>query len=282
MGVDNLHRQIAYREQDCDKKKAETLANTVKSLNSTVQTVVHLTFLEPQNAVEIVENYDLVLDCSDNVGTRYLVNDACVLAGKPLVSASALRWEGQLTVYDSRRDNDGRRTGPCYRCLFPEPPPAAAVGSCSANGVVGPVVGTMGTLQSLEAIKFLSGNKTECLIGRMLLFHGLSATFRNIGLRKAQDKCPVCGVNPQIRSLVDDSNDLTRIYRNEVQCVAPLKLIEKNSRLSPKEYLEIKDDEKLAIVTIDVRPRHHFDVCHIENSMSKIFWLSFVIHLLTF
>jgi len=142
----NLHRQIIHTEDRAGINKAESAAHGCAQLNSLVACEVHKAFLTPANALDVIRNYDIVVDASDNVATRYLVNDACVVLGKPLVYGSALRMEGQLTVFNYKG-------GPCYRCMFPTPPPLETVTDCADGGIVGPVVGVIGTLQAMEAIK---------------------------------------------------------------------------------------------------------------------------------
>lgn len=148
--LSNLHRQVLHGEQNQGQAKALSAANAVKRLNSTVECIPYHLQLSPENALQLIQQYDIVADCSDNVPTRYLVNDACVLSGKPLVSASALRMEGQLTVYNYCG-------GPCYRCLYPVPPPPETVTNCSDGGVLGVVPGIMGCFQALEVLKIASG-----------------------------------------------------------------------------------------------------------------------------
>ncbi|KAJ1512506.1 Molybdenum cofactor synthesis protein 3 [Coelomomyces lativittatus] len=164
-------------------------------LNSTIQYELYPTALTSTNALEIVKPYDIVIDCSDNVATRYLMNDACVLLNKPLVSGSAIRFEGQLTVYHAHHS-------PCYRCLFPIPPPSSTVSNCDDVGVLGPITGILGSMQALEAIKYLVHGRCNYL-GKLLLLDGNEGTFRVIPLRPPQPHCQICGTHPVIRQLID-------------------------------------------------------------------------------
>ncbi|KAL8604876.1 hypothetical protein ACOMHN_028504 [Nucella lapillus] len=193
--VSNLHRQILHTEHRLGRSKAESVALSCRNLNSSLRFKTHRVQLSSENALSIIEEYDVVLDCTDNVATRYLLSDACVLAARPLVSGSALRFEGQLTVYNYKG-------GPCYRCLYPKPPPPETVTNCSDGGVLGVVPGIIGCYQALEAIK-IAADMGTCLSERLMLFDGMDGTTRTIRLRRRQPSCPVCGDTPTIRELVD-------------------------------------------------------------------------------
>jgi adenylyltransferase and sulfurtransferase len=215
--ISNLHRQIAHTEMGAKMgtNKAVSLAESIARLNEEVITVVIESFLTRDNAIEVLRDYDVVLDCTDNVSTRYMLNDACVLLNKPLVSAAAVRTEGQLTVYhgllvpqssqdkdQQSRDREAQESeyGPCLRCVFPEPPPPESVGACATVGVLGPVPGVMGTLQALEAIKVLTGVGTP-LVGQLLFFEGLTGAVRRAKLRGRRVDCAVCGDTPSVSTL---------------------------------------------------------------------------------
>jgi molybdopterin/thiamine biosynthesis adenylyltransferase/rhodanese-related sulfurtransferase len=191
----NLQRQIVHRLNDVGTPKVESAANTIAQLNPDVQVVGHRTQLTSQNAFNIISQYDVVINGSDNFPTRYLVNDACVLLGKPLVDASVLRFEGQVTVYDTANN------GPCYRCLYPDPPPPGEVPSCAEGGVLGVLPGIIGSLEALEAIKLILG-QGEPLVGRLLQFDALDGEFRELKIAKNKD-CPVCGDTPSVTELID-------------------------------------------------------------------------------
>ncbi|KAJ1504596.1 Molybdenum cofactor synthesis protein 3 [Coelomomyces lativittatus] len=193
--LSNIHRQITHSEKTLGISKVESAAMFLKTLNSTIQYELYPTALTSTNALEIVKPYDIVIDCSDNVATRYLMNDACVLLNKPLVSGSAIRFEGQLTVYHAHHS-------PCYRCLFPIPPPSSTVSNCDDVGVLGPITGILGSMQALEAIKYLVHGRCNYL-GKLLLLDGNEGTFRVIPLRPPQPHCQICGTHPVIRQLID-------------------------------------------------------------------------------
>ncbi|XP_053622676.1 adenylyltransferase and sulfurtransferase MOCS3 isoform X2 [Plodia interpunctella] len=205
----NIHRQILHGECDQNMSKAESAAQSLRSINSRITVTPYSVQLSPTNAIEIISKYDIVLDCTDNVPTRYLLNDACLTTKKPLISGSALKMEGQLTIYGYRAENnpnekDSAYRSPCYRCVFPTPPAADAVGSCSSNGVCGPVTGIIGSLQALEAIKCIVGHTHEqMLAGRLLLFDGDDSTFGIARLRPRSEQCAVCSDQPTITRLID-------------------------------------------------------------------------------
>jgi len=190
----NLQRQIIQSTWDIGRKKLDSAAEKLKALNPTVQIVKHDTMLSSANALDILKDYDIVADGTDNFPTRYLVNDACVLLGKPNVYGSIFRFEGQASVFATEN-------GPCYRCLYPEPPPPGLVPSCAEGGVLGILPGLVGVIQATEAIKLILGNG-EPLIGRLLLVDALNMRFRELKLRKNPD-CPVCGTHPTVTKLID-------------------------------------------------------------------------------
>ncbi len=190
----NLQRQILYRTDDVGRSKVAVAQERVHALNPDVEVIAYETQLSSDNALEIFADYDVVVDGTDNFPTRYLSNDACVLLGKPNVYGSIFRFEGQASVFDAR-------TGPCYRCLFPEPPPPGAVPSCAEGGVLGVLPGIIATIQATEAIKLLIG-RGRSLSGRLLLYDALSMEFNEFQLKKDPD-CPVCGESPSIKELID-------------------------------------------------------------------------------
>ena len=190
----NLQRQIAHGTAAIGHGKLASIAARLGDLNPHVRLELHETRLDSSNALELIGRYDLVADGTDNFATRYLVNDACVLAGKPNVYGSILRFEGQASVFDATQ-------GPCYRCVFPEPPPPGVVPSCAEAGVLGVLPGVIGSIQATEAIKLLLGTG-DSLIGRLLLYDALEMRFRELQLRK-DPSCPLCGEHPTIRKLID-------------------------------------------------------------------------------
>lgn len=190
----NLQRQVIYNTDDVGKLKSETAKEKLKSINPYVEVKTYDVKLTKENALEIIKDYDIVADGSDNFATRYLVNDACVLLGKPNVYASILRFEGQVSVFDSI-------SGPCYRCLYPEPPAPGEIPSCEEGGVLGVLPGIIGSIQANEVIKYIIG-KGELLTGRLLMLDALKMKFREFKFEKNPD-CPVCGENPLITELID-------------------------------------------------------------------------------
>src|SRR5580704_532441 len=190
----NLQRQIIHSTRDIGRKKLDSAAEKLIALNPALNVVKHDTMLSSANALEILRDYDIVADGTDNFPTRYLVNDACVLLGKPNAYGSIFRFEGQASVFATR-------DGPCYRCLYPEPPPPGLVPSCAEGGVLGVLPGMIGMIQATEAIKLILG-VGEPLIGRFLIYDALRMRFRELKLKKDPD-CPVCGTHPSITALID-------------------------------------------------------------------------------
>ena len=190
----NLQRQILYGESDIGRPKLEVAMERLREINPHITLEPHLLRLDSSNALDVMAGYQLVADGSDNFPTRYLVNDACVLAGKPNVYGSIFRFEGQVAVFWGAQ-------GPCYRCLFPEPPPPGLVPSCAEGGVLGILPGVIGALQANEAVKLLLG-LGDTMVGRLLLFDALKMRFRELKLEKDPD-CPVCCESPTLRELID-------------------------------------------------------------------------------
>jgi len=190
----NLQRQIIHSTKDIGRKKLDSAEEKLLALNPALNVVKHETLLTSANALDILKDYDIVADGTDNFPTRYLVNDACVLLGKPNVYASIYRFEGQASVF-------AKENGPCYRCLYPEPPPPGLVPSCAEGGVLGILPGLLGMIQATEAIKLILG-KGESLAGRLLLVDALNMKFRELKLRK-NPECPVCGEHPTVTKLID-------------------------------------------------------------------------------
>src|SRR6202046_2315098 len=193
----NLQRQILHSPATVGKLKVDSAEIMLKGLNPFLNVVKHNTMLTSANALEIFKDYDVIADGTDNFQTRYLVNDACVLLNKPNAYGSIFRFEGQASVF-------GTEQGPCYRCLYPEPPPPGLVPSCAEGGVLGILPGIVGVIQATEVIKLILG-KGSPLIGRLLLVDALSMRFRELKLRK-NPECPVCGVNPTVKELIDYQN----------------------------------------------------------------------------
>ncbi len=218
--------------------------------------MVHEVLLSSSNALSIVTDYDVVLDCTDNVSTRYLLNDACVLAKKPLVSGSALRFEGQLTVYNYKN-------GPTYRCLYPSPPPPETVTNCSDGGVVGVVPGVIGVLQALEAIKVATG-AGEVLSGRLLVFDGFSGNFRTVKLRSRRPQ------SDELTGLIDYTQFCGGAGAHDKE--EPLKLItDAEERITVEELKQRIDDYDDGYVLVDVRSAPEMDICCIRGSVNVPF-----------
>ncbi|MDP7556796.1 MAG: molybdopterin-synthase adenylyltransferase MoeB, partial [Nitrospinaceae bacterium] len=192
--LSNLQRQIIHSTERIGMLKTESAKKTIQALNPDVKVTLHNEKLDSGNIIKLLENYDYVVDGSDNFPTRYLVNDACVMKNKTLIHGSIYRFEGQVTVFKSDE-------GPCYRCLYPEPPPPGMVPNCQEGGVLGVLAGVIGNLQVVETLKLILGIGKP-LIGKLLIYDALNTEFRNLKLRK-DPKCPVCGEQPTIKELVD-------------------------------------------------------------------------------
>jgi adenylyltransferase/sulfurtransferase len=193
----NLQRQIIHNTERVGTPKVESARRTVEMLNPDVKVITYNTRISKENIMDIIKDYDVVLDGTDNFPTRFLINDACYFAGKPLVSAAMLRFEGQVSVFDFRN----KEQSPCYRCLFPEPPPPGLVPSCQEAGILGSIGGIMGCIQATEAIKLILGIG-EPLVGKLLIMDALSMDFRKVKLRK-DPNCPLCGEKPIIKELIE-------------------------------------------------------------------------------
>jgi len=245
----NLQRQVIHDTDDVGRLKLASARDTLHDINPFVEVVGYETRLSSENALEILKDYDIIADGTDNFPTRYLVNDACVLLGKPNVYGSIFRFEGQASVFYARE-------GPCYRCLYPEPPPPGLVPSCAEGGVLGVLPGIVGCMQALETIKLILGTG-EPLIGRLLLFDALSMKFRELKLRKNPD-CVICGTKPTITKLIDYEQFCG--IRGE-EHVPPTQVPE----VTPVELKKLMDERK-PFVLIDVREPHEFQICRIADS----------------
>jgi len=193
----NLQRQVIHNTERVGTPKVESAKRTVEMLNPDVKVIAYNTRISKENIMDIIKDYDVVLDGTDNFPTRFLINDACYFAGKPLVSAAMLRFEGQVSVFDFRN----KENSPCYRCLFPEPPPPGLVPSCQEAGILGSIGGIMGCIQATEAIKLILGIG-EPLVGKLLIMDALSMDFRKVKLRK-DPNCPLCGEKSVIKELIE-------------------------------------------------------------------------------
>jgi adenylyltransferase/sulfurtransferase len=246
----NLQRQVIHGTADVGKPKLASAQETIREINPNVEVVGYQTRLTSENALELFANFDIIVDGTDNFPTRYLVNDACVLLGKPNVYGSIFRFEGQASVFDARK-------GPCYRCLYPEPPPPGLVPSCAEGGVLGVLPGIVGCIQAMEAIKLIIG-QGQPLIGRLLVFDALGVKFRELKLRK-DPNCPVCGTHPTITRLIDYEQFCG--IRGEEHTPMMTGIPE----ITPQEVKKMMD-EKQPFVLIDVREPHEFQICRIPGS----------------
>ncbi len=199
--VSNLQRQILHGNKDVGRPKVESARDRLLDINPDVKVIPHREPITSHNAMEIIRGYDIVLNGSDNFPTRYLVNDACQFLGKPLVDASIFMFEGQATVYQPSNEDKGIEGGPCYRCLYPDPPPPGEVPSCAEAGVLGVLPGIVGSIQAIEAIKLILGIG-DSLVGRLLMIDTLDMTFRTLKVKR-NPECPVCGDHPTVTELID-------------------------------------------------------------------------------
>ncbi len=246
----NLQRQIIHGTEDVGRPKTDSARDSIKRINPNVEVVVHNTRISSENALEIIGQYDIVVDGTDNFPTRYLTNDACVLLKKPNVYGSIFRFEGQASVFAPHLG------GPCYRCLYPEPPPPGMVPSCAEGGVLGVLPGIVGCIQSTEILKLALG-KGSSLIGRLLLFNALDMKFRELKLRR-DPQCPLCGENPSITKLID----------YEVFCGIPSEPVNPGvnpDEVSVQEMKHALDDPKLNIKVVDVRDPDEYEIAHING-----------------
>ena len=245
--VSNLQRQILHGTRDAGRAKTASAAARLADLNPHVTVRPIAARLTSANAFDVMRDYDVIVDGSDNFPTRYLVNDACVLLGKPLVYGAVFRFDGQVSVFDARR-------GPCYRCLFAEPPPPEMVPSCAEGGVLGVLPGIIGSLQALEALKLVLG-VGESLVGRLLLFDGRRLDVRTLALRK-DPACPVCGAEPSVRELID----------YEAFCgVGDGGRGTRDGELSATELVAARRADP-GLVLLDVREPFEFEIAHIEGA----------------
>lgn len=249
----NLQRQIIHSTRDVGRKKLDSAAEKLTALNPALKIVKHETMLSSANAMEILKDYDIVADGTDNFPTRYLVNDACVLLGKPNVYGSIFRFEGQASVFAAGQ-------GPCYRCLYPEPPPPGLVPSCAEGGVLGILPGLVGVIQATEVIKLILG-QGEPLIGRLLLVDSLSMRFRELKLRK-NPECPVCGEHPTVTHLID-YHQFCGIVPPSPEEQAVKNGIPQMSVTELKQHIDAGDD----ILVLDVREPFEYQIANIGGTL---------------
>jgi adenylyltransferase/sulfurtransferase len=249
--VTNLQRQIIHATADVGRAKLASAAEKVRAINPHVDVRAYETRLTSANALELVRGFDVVVDGTDNFATRYLVNDACVLSGKPNVYGSVFRFEGQVSVF-------GVRDGPCYRCLYPEPPPPGAVPSCAEGGVLGILPGLVGVMQATEAVKLVLG-RGEPLVGRLLLVDALGMRFRELRLSK-DPACPLCGPRPTITGLID--YEAFCGVRGEEETLAPSEVPEVTA-----EELKRELDEGRDVLILDVREPYEHQICNLGGQL---------------
>lgn len=244
----NLQRQIAHGTSTIGVRKTESAKQRINDLNPNVEVTTYETQITSENAFELMRPYDVIIDGTDNFPTRYLTNDASVMLGKPNVYGSIFRFEGQATVFSPK---DG---GPCYRCLYPEPPPPGLVPSCAEGGVLGVLPGVIGTIQATEAIKLLTGIG-ETLIGRLMLYDALNMQFRQLKLRRNPD-CPVCGNHPTVTELID----------YEVFCgITPESQADQNEEITPAEVAALLDRSDKPFL-LDVREANEWEIGHLPGA----------------
>jgi molybdopterin/thiamine biosynthesis adenylyltransferase/rhodanese-related sulfurtransferase len=242
----NLQRQVIHATQDVGRSKLQSAEERVRAINPEVRVTRHESVLTSENALGILKRYDIVIDGTDNFPTRFLVNDACVLLKKPNVYGSIFRFDGQATVF-------AHEDGPCYRCLFPEPPPPGTVPSCAEGGVLGVLPGVIGVIQATEAIKLILG-KGETLKGRLLLYDALNMRFREVKIAR-DPECPVCGENPTITELID-YYEFCGVQGHGVNSVAF------DDEIEPRELAEVRD----RVTLIDVREPHEYEINRIQGA----------------
>ena len=248
--VTNLQRQILHNTDDVGHPKLNSAATKLKALNPHLDLKTYETKLTSENALELFRQFDMVADGTDNFPTRYLVNDACVLTGKPNIYGSIFRFEGQASVFATK-------DGPCYRCLYPEPPPPGLVPSCAEGGVLGILPGLVGVLQATEVIKLILG-QGDSLVGRLLLVDALGMKFRELKLRK-NPECPVCGNNPTVKQLID-YQEFCGIRGQEAVATPSVPEI-------TVEELKRKLDAGDNVLVLDVREPHEYQICNIGGHL---------------
>jgi adenylyltransferase/sulfurtransferase len=244
----NLQRQIIHTTADVGRKKLDSAADKLKAMNPFVNVRKIETRLSSENALELFRDFDIIADGTDNFPTRYLVNDACVITGKPNVYGSIFRFEGQASVFATK-------DGPCYRCLYPEPPPPGLVPSCAEGGVIGILPGLVGIIQATEVVKLILG-KGDSLIGRLLLVDALGMKFRELKLHK-NPECPVCGKNPTITKLID--------YEEFCGIRGEEQVVETSTADVQVEELKRRLDKGDDIFVLDVREPHEYQICNING-----------------
>jgi sulfur-carrier protein adenylyltransferase/sulfurtransferase len=246
----NLQRQVIHGQSDIGRSKAESARDSIREINPYVNVIVHKERLDSDNAMQIFADYDLIVDGTDNFATRYLVNDACVLLGKPYVWGSIYRFDGQASVFWAEY-------GPCYRCLYPEPPPPGMVPSCAEGGVLGVLCGSIGSIQVNEAIKLITGIG-EPLAGRLMIYDALEMTYRSVKVRK-DPECPVCGKNPTVTELIDYEEFCGAVSEEAQEAAA-------GSTITARQLKDMQDADE-SIFLVDVREPNEYEIVSIPGSV---------------
>ena len=246
----NLQRQILHTDADVGRSKAQSAKETIAGINPNVEVVLHEVRITSENALDLIRPYDIVVDGTDNFPTRYLTNDACVLLKKPNVYGSIFRFEGQASVFAPHLG------GPCYRCLYPEPPPPGMVPSCAEGGVLGVLPGIVGCIQTTEILKLALGTGS-LLVGRLLLFNALDMKFRELKLRR-DPQCPVCGDNPTIKELIDYEMFCGITPEPEKPAMNP-------DEVTVQDMKRALDDPRLGVKVIDVREPDEYEIAHVNG-----------------
>lgn len=249
--LSNLQRQIIHGTADIGRPKANSASDRIHELNPGVEVILHETRLTSENALEIIASYDIVVDGTDNFPTRYLTNDACVLLKRPNVYGSIFRFEGQASVFAPHLN------GPCYRCLYPEPPPPGAVPSCAEGGVLGVLPGLIGLIQATEVLKLATGIGVS-LLNRLLLYDALAMKFRELKLRR-DPQCPLCGENPSITGLIDYENFCGVNPNNQTHAMH-------SDEVTVQQMKEALENPTLGIQVIDVREPNEHQIAHIKGA----------------
>ncbi|MCJ1432027.1 Urmylation protein [Xylographa pallens] len=269
--LSNLHRQILHTTERVGQLKVDSAITGLSQLNPNVQFIAYPNHLTPANAIATMKDYDLVLDCTDHPTSRYLISDAAVLSGKPLISGSALKTEGQLMVLNNPPSaSDQQAGGPCYRCIFPKPPPIESVVSCGDGGILGPVVGVIGILMALEAIKLIASGDMDSeknVTPSMLLFSAYSAPpFRQVRLRGKRPKCTGCSTVRAITKDILNSGSID--YKVMCGILSPLEILNKDERIDVQELRNVLDAGNKPHILLDVRDDTQFGICNLEGSVN--------------
>jgi adenylyltransferase/sulfurtransferase len=245
----NLQRQILHTDADVGRSKAESAKETIHGINPNVEVIIHNTRISSENALDLIRPYDIVVDGTDNFPTRYLTNDACVLLKKPNVYGSIFRFEGQASVFAPHLG------GPCYRCLYPEPPPPGMVPSCAEGGVLGVLPGIIGCIQTTEILKLALGKGTP-LTGRLVLFNALDMKFRELKLRR-DPACPICGDHPTIKELID--------YETFCGIVPEPENVGNPDEVTVQDMKQALDNPSLNIKVVDVREPDEYEIAKVDG-----------------